>query len=111
MYNRNDTSLFNPKGLMIYDPSLSWDVVQEQMPAYPFVESLQPLFALNASTMADFKARHESCGYADFLSTNLVFPPPGLLPTPPQMETSSGCDLWDDILKCVYSLLRVTAYD
>ncbi|KAA8911783.1 putative pheromone processing carboxypeptidase [Sphaerosporella brunnea] len=98
MYKRNDTSLFNPKGLMIYDPSLSYDAVQEQMTAYPFVESLTPLFALNATTMADFKRRHESCGYANFLEKYLVFPPPGVLPTPPQLETSPECDLWTDIL-------------
>jgi carboxypeptidase D len=99
MYRRNNKELFNPKGLMIYDPSLTHDVIQQQIPAVPFVEYFAPLLALNSSTMADLRQRHESCGYADYLQKNLVFPPPGQLPEPPQLQTESDCDVWSKILE------------
>ncbi|KAF8544567.1 carboxypeptidase D [Trichophaea hybrida] len=97
MYKKNDTELFNPEGLMIYDPSITYDVVQRQIPAAPYVEYFAPMFGLNESFMAQMWELHNSCGYASFLDENLAFPPRGPLPTPPQIVTSERCDIWRQI--------------
>lgn len=49
--------------------------------------------------MKDINSRAESCGYTSFLEKNLVFPPHGKLPDPPQ--ATKKCDLWNDILNAV----------
>ena len=46
--------------------------------------------------MADIHQRADSCGYTAFLNDYLVYPPTGLLPSPPNAN-APGCDLWDDI--------------
>lgn len=97
MYNKNDTSLFDVRGLMIYDPSLSYDVVQEEIPAVPFMLHWASVLSLDNKTVADLVAKHESCGYAKFMEEAWKFPPTGPLPTPPQMDISDECDLWDKI--------------
>ncbi|KAI5776917.1 putative pheromone processing carboxypeptidase [Geopyxis carbonaria] len=102
MYERNNTDLFDPRGLMIYDPSLTYDVIQQQIPAVPFVQHWAELFNLNDTTMAKLQSAHESCGYADYLAENLVFPPPtDGFRTPPQLETSASCKLWETIFEAV----------
>lgn len=56
------------------------------------------LFALNATFMANLTSQADSCGYTSFLNDYLVFPPKGLLPTPPNVNGDvPGCDLWDAI--------------
>jgi len=48
--------------------------------------------------MADIHNRSQVCGYTSFLNDNFVFPPKGLLPTPPNMNNSDkDCNLWNDI--------------
>ena len=98
MYAANDTAVFNPKGLLIYDPLLTDDPVQESLVAVPFVESLLKVFAFNATFLASIRERHVSCGFADFLAENLQFPPPGPLPA---LVVPPGCDLWTAVFEAV----------
>lgn len=51
--------------------------------------------------MNQITAKDKSCGYADFRNQYLTFPPPGPLPTPPQVNTSSECDIFDDVFNAV----------
>ncbi|KAF2091896.1 alpha/beta-hydrolase [Saccharata proteae CBS 121410] len=95
MFNKNDTTYYNVEGTMIYDPSTSYDVIQEEIPAVAFVDHWAGLFNLNDTFMADIHTRADECGYTDFMNDYLVYPPKGPLPTPP--EITAGCDLWDDI--------------
>lgn len=66
----------------------------------PFVEANMNLFHLNATTMSDLRTRDQACGYAAFRDDYLVFPPTGILPTPPS-EDAPGCDLWDSVYNAV----------
>ena len=100
MLNKNDTTYYDAQAFLIYDPSTSYDVVQQQIPAVPFVDFWKPLFNLNSTFTDDIHARADSCGYTDFFNDYLTFPPTGPLPSPPN-GSAPGCDLWDDIYNAV----------
>lgn len=96
MIEANDTTYYNFSSLMIYDPSLSYDVVQEQIPTVPFLDYWAPLINLNASFMEQAHKIADDCGYTQFLEEALVFPPKGPLPTPPNVANdNTSCDIFD----------------
>jgi carboxypeptidase D len=98
MFNADDKEYYNISSIMIYDPSLSSDAVQEQIPAVPFVDYWGPLLGLNESFLANIHERADTCNYTSFLNDYLVYPPKGPLPTPPNVDVNvKGCDLWTDI--------------
>lgn len=100
--DQNDTTTMDVRGAMIYDPSINYDVVLEDIPAAAFMNYWAPLFNLNQTFVEDINNRSEKCGYTSFLNDNLVFPPKGLLPTPPNVDYSmEGCSLWNDIYNAV----------
>jgi carboxypeptidase D len=87
---------------MIYDPSTSYTAIQEQIPAYQFVEYWYGLMPFNDSFSAQLHNMSNSCGYTDFLSTYLQFPPPRPLPTQLPGTDEDGnllddCDIFDTI--------------
>lgn len=105
MLDKNDTSLYNMKGMLIYNPVINYDVVTEQIPAVAFVEAHANLHPFNASFRASLHAKAKSCGYTDFLSQYLVYPPkPGGFPAtlpgtgPGGVSVTSNCDVWLDII-------------
>lgn len=98
MFNAEDQEYYNLSSIMIYDPSLSSDAVQEQIPAVSFVDYWGPLLSLNETFNEDIHNRADACNYTSFLEENLVFPPKGPLPIPPNVNGDvEGCDLWSDI--------------
>lgn len=98
MHNASDKAYYGVESVMFYDPSTSYDVVQQQIPAVPFVDYWKPLFSFNDSYMDELHQRADECGYTAFMETAMKFPPDGPLPTPPQVNTSDRCDLWDSII-------------
>lgn len=64
----------------------------------PFVDYWKPLFSFNDTYMDELHQRADECGYTKFMETAMTFPPDGPLPTPPQVNTSARCDVWDDII-------------
>ncbi|KLO06769.1 alpha/beta-hydrolase [Schizopora paradoxa] len=70
------------KGISIADPSLSYGVVQQEIPALRFVQANQNLFPFNSSFMAELQNISDSCGYTDYLDKFVTFPPNGMLPLP-----------------------------
>ncbi|MCJ1388992.1 hypothetical protein MMC18_001845 [Xylographa bjoerkii] len=94
MFNAKDKEYFNVESIMIYDPSTSTDVVQEQVPAVAFLDHWASVFSLNASFTEHIHQVDARCGYTAFLNKYLAYPPTGLLPTPPMKE---NCDVWDAI--------------
>lgn len=94
MLEANDTTYYNFSSLMIYDPSLSTDVVQEQVPTVPFIDYWAPLLNLNDSFREYAHKVADDCGYTQFLEESLVFPPKGPLPSPPD-NSSDACDIFD----------------
>ncbi|KAK3054734.1 hypothetical protein LTR09_004463 [Extremus antarcticus] len=101
MHNETNTEYYDIQSIMIYDPSTSYNVVQDQIPTVPFVEYWAPLFSLNDTYMDHLRHLHQECGYADFMETAMQFPPKGPLPTPPHPNIGGGsgarCDIWGDV--------------
>lgn len=93
-----DKTYYNIDSIMFYDPSTTYDVVENDIPAVPFVDKWAGLFNFNETFTKDLHTRWESCGYADFYREALTYPPTGPLPTPPNVGfTEDGCSLWNDI--------------
>jgi carboxypeptidase D len=91
--DRNDTDHFDLSGALMYDPCIgSWQYIQEEVTAYPFVEANNNMIGLNASYLAQLKALDESCGYADFREKYLTFPASGVQPVTPD-NFFGKCDI------------------
>jgi carboxypeptidase D len=103
MFNANDTEYYNISSIMIYDPSLSYDVVQEQIPVTAFVDYWENLLDLNASFVEQLHNMSDACGYTSFLEESLVFPPAaGILATPPNVDQSdASCDAFDAVFNAI----------
>ncbi|TVY21483.1 putative serine carboxypeptidase [Lachnellula arida] len=107
MLNKNDTKYFNVEATMIYDPSTSSDVIQDQIPAVQFVDYWGGLFPFNDTFKAQIHNMSASCGYDDYISKYLTFPPPGLFPvelpgTDETGFTTAECDVFDAIYNEVF---------
>ena len=99
MHNKKDKEYYNISSILIYDPSLSYDAIQEEIPVVPFANFWGPMLNLNASFIEYVNKQAETCGYTKYLNDYLVFPPKGILPTPPNPDgTKEGCDLWTEML-------------
>ncbi|KAG0692282.1 Alpha/Beta hydrolase protein [Suillus ampliporus] len=86
------------QGIWISDPSLSWDVVQEEIPAVDFVNKYDGLFSFNQTFMAHLETKAAKCNYTGYVDKYVTYPPTGLLPLPgDSVEFAKGCDVWDDI--------------
>jgi carboxypeptidase D len=98
MFNANDTEYYNISSIMIYDPSLTYNVVQEHIPVTAFADYWLPLLNLNDTFMDQLHNMSDKCGYTAFMEEALVFPPKGPLPTPPNADGSDdSCDTWDAV--------------
>jgi carboxypeptidase D len=92
---------------MIYDPSTSYDAIQEQIPAVQFVDYWHGLMPFNDSFSAQLHNMSDSCGYTDYLNTYLTFPPPSSFPsqlpgTNVNGSLLEGCDVFDTIYNEVF---------
>ncbi|KAH0839339.1 Alpha/Beta hydrolase protein [Lanmaoa asiatica] len=86
------------QGIWISDPLLSWDVVQEEIPAVDFVHKYQGLFSFNQTYLEYLDEKAVACNYTNYVTTYVTYPPKGLLPLPgDSIESADGCDVWDDI--------------
>lgn len=101
----------NLKGIWITDPSLSWDLVQEYIPALPLVQKFKSVWSFNQSFMNELQARSDKCGYTDYSAKYATYPPKGPLPLPPVFTGTPSygniypeCALWDDIFTAALTL-------
>ncbi|KAG0697100.1 Alpha/Beta hydrolase protein [Suillus ampliporus] len=86
------------QGLWINDPSLSWDVVQQEIPAVDFVNKYAGLFSFNQTFTDYLDKKAVKCNYTGYMDKYVTYPPSGLLPLPgDSVEFAEGCDVWDDI--------------
>jgi carboxypeptidase D len=102
MLNTNDTTYYNLEATMIYDPSTTYGVIAEQVPAVQLTDYNPSLFPFNDTFRAHIHNKSDACGYTDYLNTYLTFPPPGPFPstlpgTDSTGSTSADCDVSGDI--------------
>ncbi|KII96198.1 hypothetical protein PLICRDRAFT_97575 [Plicaturopsis crispa FD-325 SS-3] len=98
IYENEKALDLNLTGFWISDPSLSWDVVQTQIPAVNFVHKYENVFAFNQTFLAHLDAKAAQCGYSSYFEKHVSYPPKGLLPLPGKsVESDPGCDLWNEI--------------
>ncbi|KZT23191.1 alpha/beta-hydrolase [Neolentinus lepideus HHB14362 ss-1] len=98
IYNHPGDLDLSLKGIWISDPSLSYDIVQEEIPAVDFVHKYESVFSLSQTYMAYLDKTAEQCGYAGYYQKYVTYPPKGLLPLPGGTpDISDGCDVWDSI--------------
>lgn len=81
MVDAKDTTYYNISGVLIYDPVIGQNDIQDNIPAVSFVDYWTGLFPFNDSFVADIHSRDASCGYTDYLNKYLVYPPVGQQPT------------------------------
>ncbi|KAA8569166.1 hypothetical protein EYC84_000835 [Monilinia fructicola] len=111
MFNKNDTSTYyNVEATMIYDPSISSDVIAEQIPAVPFVDYWGGLFPFTDSFAEKIHNVSDSCGYTDYINKYLTYPPPGPFPSAlpgtskDGISTREECDVFDLIYNEVFNV-------
>ncbi|KAK4540376.1 hypothetical protein LTR36_009233 [Oleoguttula mirabilis] len=98
MHNETDTVYYDIQSTMMYDPSTSYGVLQDDIPTVPFVDYWSGLFSFNQTFMDDIHRRADACGYTAFYELAMQFPPNGTLPTPPNVNDDiAGCEIWDDV--------------
>lgn len=100
MLDKNDTTHFDLSGALMYDPCIAqYEYVGNAVPIVPFVQKNANLFNFNESFMAELERSYEFCGYRNFTSYFLNFPPLAEQPilydafnniSAPGIE----CDLW-----------------
>ncbi|KAH9927439.1 alpha/beta-hydrolase [Epithele typhae] len=71
----------NLKGIWIADPSLTWGLVQQEIPALRFAQANKNVFPFNSTFWAQLQNISDTCGYTDYLD-QVTYPPTGLLPLP-----------------------------
>ncbi|PPQ88899.1 hypothetical protein CVT25_009134 [Psilocybe cyanescens] len=85
--------------------SLSFDVVQEQIPAVNFVKKYENVFSFNQSFMTELEQINAKCNYTGYSDKFLTYPPKGLLPLPNgSTRTPKGCDVWDTIFNAALTI-------
>ena len=110
MLDRNNTDHFDLSGLLLvspilkylltaigalmYDPVIgSYDYIQQQVVAYPYVEQNNNMIGLNRSYIAKLEGLHQSCGYADYIKTYLTYPASSVQPETPEYPDECGINV------------------
>lgn len=91
-----------------YDPCIAqYEYVANAVPIVPFVEANANLFNFNSTFMAELERSYEFCGYANFKSYYLNFPP--LTEQPALYDGFNNisapgidCDLWNLVYDAAY---------
>ncbi|KAG6846794.1 hypothetical protein H0H93_011834, partial [Arthromyces matolae] len=84
---------------------LSWDVVQEQIPAVDFVHKYEHVFSLNQTFLAELDALAVKCNYAGYFDKHVTYPPKGRLPLPGKsIFADPGCDVWDIVFEAALAV-------
>ncbi|GAW18538.1 hypothetical protein ANO14919_080140 [Xylariales sp. No.14919] len=105
MLDANDTTYYDLSGLLIYDPVIGNDVVQEAVTTVPFVDYHHNLMPFNNSFSDYIHGLHESCGFAAYNDKYLTYPPPGPQPSNFTETVSDECaGLWEVVLDNALSL-------
>lgn len=112
------------KGIWIADPSLSYGVVQQEIPALRFAQvraslldivliiglsalfqANKNLFPFNSSFWTQLQQISDKCGYTDYLDKFVTYPPAGQLPLPiatnGTFSTTPACRIHSPIQRAI----------
>ncbi|KAF1992197.1 alpha/beta-hydrolase [Aulographum hederae CBS 113979] len=108
MMKTNDTTYFDISGLLMYDPCIGqYEYTGQNAPVVPFVQKNAQLLNLNDTFMKQLEASHEYCGYANYTSFFMQFPPPATQPAwdtgyPDMSASGVDCGLWNLVYEAAY---------
>ncbi|CAE6336317.1 unnamed protein product [Rhizoctonia solani] len=77
------------KGIWITDPSVSYDLVTEFIPAVNFAIKWKDVLSLNSSFISQIQQVGDKCGFTDYSKKYVTYPPAGPLPLPSQSYVGS----------------------
>jgi carboxypeptidase D len=124
MLNQSDTTYFNVNGIMIYDGSIGWSSITEQVPAVAYTEAYaneyvhrscrrltevltRVSFPFNDTYIEHIHNISATCGYDAYLDL-LTFPPKGPFPGQPGLNANGtligGCDVFYNIFKAIFEI-------
>ncbi|KAG8410256.1 hypothetical protein J3458_017971 [Metarhizium acridum] len=110
MLDANDTTHFNMKGMMIYDPVIGVTRLQNDIVTVPFIDSNRNLFPLNDSFVKEIHRADKDCGFAALRAKHLKYPPNSRLPSvlpgldPKTGDVLPGCSLSQRVEDAVTAL-------
>ena len=94
MIDKNDTTYYNLKGSLVYDPCIGEYVTGVEAVTYPWLVANQPNLNLNESFMSQLEGIDKKCGYNTYRDQYLQFPPSGMQPpTYFNYSSNSSCDI------------------
>ncbi len=102
MLDANNKTFFNVSGLQVFDGVFSNLALSEDLPVASFINTWDRTFSFNDSFGKSIQDTASRCGYTDYMSKYLVFPPaaqqPALLPgQTPDGNYTEGCDLFNTV--------------
>ncbi|KAI9830790.1 MAG: hypothetical protein M1826_004424 [Phylliscum demangeonii] len=103
MLNSNNTKYCDVEATMIYDPYTTYFQLQQDVPVVPFVDKWSGLLPFNSTFNADIHRRADSCGFTSYMQENLVFPPKGPFPLPPDISRPE-CSLFNDVINAAFAI-------
>ncbi|KAK1759754.1 carboxypeptidase [Echria macrotheca] len=80
MLDKKDPVNYNVTGMMIFDGLYSKDPVARDIPVATFVEQWKGVLPFNDSFSKTIQQQANQCGYTDYLTRFMVFPPAGVQP-------------------------------
>ncbi|KAI6363721.1 hypothetical protein MCOR25_005787 [Pyricularia grisea] len=105
MIKANDTQYFNVTGMLIYDPVIGEDSIQEEVPVMGLVNAWPGLFPFNDTFRTDLQARDAKCGLTEYMTKGLSYPPKGQLPSGSPVEKDEACaKIFDDVYRATFAI-------
>lgn len=98
MVDAKDTTYYNIKGMLIYDPVIAGRQISDDLVAPAQAAQHASLFSLNDTVTKYAREMDQKCGFADLRNKYLTFPPPGNFPSTTPGKGIEGCNQVDSNL-------------
>ncbi|KAK8233388.1 putative serine-TYPE carboxypeptidase F precursor [Phyllosticta capitalensis] len=99
---QNNTEYFNVSGIALYDPSIGYRTIDENVATIPFIEYNKASIPLNESFTQRIREKSAKCGFDEYINYALQFPPLGPLKPPKGMfdngTVDPDCDIQNEAI-------------
>ncbi|KAL8410010.1 hypothetical protein RB594_008197 [Gaeumannomyces avenae] len=92
MLNANNKTYYNMSGLMIYDPSIAREGLQQDITVMGLVKAWPGVFPFNDTFSNELRGRDIHCGFTEYMNKGLSYPPAGPLPVKLPGEGDDQCE-------------------